>query len=69
MKGTARQLQRALQQASAPLREPVPLQPDRLQADHISVRSAGGTGFPANADSLAYDATQSLLAVGAREGG
>lgn len=67
MKGTARHLQRALQQASAPLRESQALPPDTLTRQSMAIRQAGGTGFPASADSLAYDSSQSLLVVGAAQ--
>ncbi|RMZ54316.1 hypothetical protein APUTEX25_001474 [Auxenochlorella protothecoides] len=68
MKGTARHLQRALQQASAPLRESQALPPDTLTRQSMAIRQAGGTGFPASADSLAYDSSQSLLVVGTSDG-
>ncbi|KAL6767592.1 hypothetical protein ACKKBF_B35875 [Auxenochlorella protothecoides x Auxenochlorella symbiontica] len=68
MKGTARHLQRALQQASAPLRESQALPPDTLTRQSVAIRQAGGTGFPASADSLAYDSSQSLLVVGTSDG-
>lgn len=60
---STRHIQRALQSAAGPLRESPTLPPDALSAHDLSLRVAGGTGFPAAADSLAFDSSQSLLAV------
>lgn len=60
---STRHIQRALQTAAAPLRESPTLPADALEARDVRIRVAGGTGFPATADSLAYDANQSLLVV------
>lgn len=56
MKVSARQLQRKLQAAPA-------LPPDQLRSTELRPQLCGGTGIPANADSVACDSVQSLVAV------
>lgn len=57
MKDTVRHLQRKLQQNTTDFPY------DLLQPSHVSTKFAGHVGFPEQADSLAYDLVQSLLAV------
>lgn len=65
---SARHLHRKIQHSVSQLRDGTSLPHDILQDIFINPQFAGQTGFPEAADSVAYEPTQSLLAVATSDG-